>query len=66
MCMDPENCNHIVTHLHLMIVIIKIKGLVNSMKNYRRLFISVVILLIGVSFLSFSRGNYIVDPFEEG
>lgn len=36
------------------------------MKNYRRLFISMAILLIGVSFLFFSRGNYKIDPFEQG
>ena len=35
------------------------------MKNYRRLFISIGILLIGVSFLSFSKGNHPIDPLEE-
>lgn len=36
------------------------------MKNYRRLFVSMGILLIGVSFLSFSGDDYTIDPFEEG
>lgn len=35
------------------------------MKNYRRLFISIGILLIGVSFLSFSKGNHPMDPLDE-
>lgn len=48
-----------------MIVIIKIKGLVNSMKRYRRVLISIGILLIGVSFLFFSRGDHEIDQFEE-
>ncbi len=35
------------------------------MKKYRRVLISIVILLIGVSFLLFSTGNNKADPFEE-
>ena len=48
-----------------MIVIIKINGEVKKMKNYRRLFISIVILLVGVSFLFFSTGNSKIDPFQK-
>ena len=35
------------------------------MKNYRRLFISIGILLIRVSFLSFSKGKQPIDSLEE-
>lgn len=35
----------------------------NNVKRYRSILISIVILLVGVSFLVFSTGNY--DPFEE-